>query len=72
VKLVEVPEKTMAVLRFSWFRNDARIRAKENNLLSSLAHDKIQIVGSPSFAGYNAPWTPPWMTRNEVMIEVRE
>ena len=71
VKLVEVSEKTMAVLRFSWFSNDARIRSMEKRLLTALARDKIQIIGSPSFAGYNAPWTPPWMTRNEVLIEVQ-
>lgn len=71
VKLVEVPEKTMAVLRFSWMRNDARIRSMEKKLLDALARDNIKIVGSPSFAGYNAPWTPPWMMRNEVMVEVR-
>lgn len=72
VKLVEVPEKTMAVLRFSWFRNDARILVMEKKLLAALEHDNIRVVGSPSFAGYNAPWTPPWMTRNEVMVEVQE
>lgn len=71
VKLVAVPEKTMAVRRFSWFRNDARIHSMEQKLLAALARDGVQVVGSPSFAGYNAPWTPPWMTRNEVLVEVR-
>lgn len=71
VKLVEVPEKTMAVLRFSWFRNDARIRSMEKRLLAALAQDKTQVIGSPSFAGYSAPWTPPWMNRYEIMVEVQ-
>ena len=70
VKLVEVPEKTMAVLRFSWLRNDARILVMEKKLLAALARDNIHVVSSPSFAGYNAPWTPPWMMRHEVLIEV--
>jgi hypothetical protein len=72
VKLVEIPEKTVAVLRFSWFRNNARIRAMENTLLSALARDSIRVIGSPSFAGYNAPWTPPWMNRHEIMVEIQE
>lgn len=72
VKLVEVPEKTMAVLRFSWFRNDARIRSMEKRLLDSLSRDNVRVIGSPSFAGYSAPWTPPWMTRYEIMVEVQE
>lgn len=70
VRLVEVPEKKMAVLRFSWFRNSERIQKMEDQLLTSLAKDTVTTVGSPSYAGYNAPWTPPWMARNEVMIEI--
>lgn len=70
VRLVEVPEKKMAVLRFSWFRNSERIQKMEEQLLTSLAKDTVTTVGSPSYAGYNAPWTPPWMARNEVMIEI--
>ena len=71
VKLVEVPEKQMAVLRFSWSRDDARIASMEKKLLAALARDNMTIIGSPSYAGYNAPWTPPWMRRHEVMVEVR-
>ncbi len=71
VKLVEVPPKKMAVLQFSWFRNSSRVQRMEAQLLSMLSRDKLEVVGSPSYAGYNAPWTPPWMTRNEVMVEVR-
>lgn len=70
VKLVEVPEKKVAAVRFSLFRNDARILAMEKKLLSALADDNVRVIGKPSFAGYNAPWTPPWMVRYEVMVEV--
>jgi hypothetical protein len=41
-------------------------------LLAALARDKIGTQGNPSYAGYNAPWTPPWMRRNEVLIEIKE
>lgn len=71
VKLVEVPEKKVAALRFSWFRTSDRIEKMEAKLLAALARDNIEVVGTPSYAGYNAPWTPPWMTRNEVLVEVR-
>jgi hypothetical protein len=70
VKIIEVPAKTFAVLRFSWYRTDARIKKMEKKLLAALSHKKLATKGSPIFAGYNAPWTPPWMVRNEVMIEV--
>jgi len=71
VKLREVKEQKMAVLRFSWFRSESRIQKMKNKLLADLARDGVETVGSPSYAGYNAPWTPPWMTRNEVLVEVK-
>jgi len=66
VKLVKVPSKKMAVLHFSWLRNSNRISRMEKKLLLALLRDKIEMIGSPLYAGYNAPWTPPWMTRNEI------
>jgi hypothetical protein len=38
----------------------------EKKPLLALLRDKIEMIGSPLYAGYNAPWTPPWMTRNEI------
>ena len=70
VKLVKVPSKKMAVLRFSWSRNGNRINKMEKKLLSFLSRDKIETIDSPLYAGYNAPWTPPWMIHNEIMIEI--
>lgn len=71
VKLRQVPEQKMAVLRFSWSRSEPRIQAMKDKLLAALSRDGIETIGSPSYAGYNAPWTPPWMTRNEVLVEVK-
>lgn len=71
VVIATVPEKKMAVLRFSWFRSATRVTKMEEQLLAALSADGVEVVGTPSYAGYNAPWTPPWMMRNEVMIEVK-
>ena len=71
VNLRQVPEQKMAVLRFSWSRSEPRIQAMKDKLLATLSRDGIETIGSPSYAGYNAPWTPPWMTRNEVLVEVK-
>lgn len=71
VKLVEVPAKKVAALRFSWYRSATRIAAMETKLLAALKRDGIATVGTPSYAGYNAPWTPLWMNRHEVMVEVK-
>ncbi len=71
VKLVEVPAQKFAVLGFSWLRSEARVASMQTSLQASLTKDSVETVGSMQFAGYNAPWTPPWMTRNEVMIEIK-
>lgn len=70
VKLVTIPEKKMAVVRFSWLRTSDRIASKKQELLAALARDRLTVRGEPQYAGYNAPWTPPWMMRNEVLVEI--
>ncbi len=58
-------------MRFSWYRTDARIKSMQEQLRRALARDGVVAGGSIAYAGYNAPWTPPWMTRNEVLIELQ-
>jgi effector-binding domain-containing protein len=70
VKIVKVPEKRFAVIRFSWYRSEKRINKIGDKLLAALSRDGVEHKGSPVYAGYNAPWTPPWFVRNEVMIEI--
>ncbi len=71
VSLKEVPAQKIAVLRFSWFRSESRVIEKQRLLQDALSKDGVVIVGTPSYAGYNAPWTPPWMNRNEVQVEIK-
>lgn len=71
IQIVTIPEKKMAVIRFSWYRTDARVFAKKKELLDTLKKEGVETVGVPQYAGYNAPWTPPWMTRHEVLVEIK-
>jgi hypothetical protein len=70
VKIIMIPAKKYAVMKFSWYRSAARVKNMQKKLLSTLAHDGLKPQGSIAYAGYNAPWTPPWMTRNEVLVEI--
>jgi hypothetical protein len=72
VQLVEVPEQKIAALTFSGYATDGRFEKMQERLLAYLSRDHVTTVGVPSYAGYNPPWTPPWMNRNEVMIEVEK
>lgn len=70
IRIVTIPQKKMAVLRFSWYRTSVRVEEKKRELIQILTEEGIQTISDPYYAGYNAPWTPPWMTRNEILIEI--
>lgn len=70
VEIVPQEARKVAVLRFSWFRDSERVAKKKLELLSLLEKDSVVIKGEPEYAGYNAPFTAPWLIRNEIMIEI--
>lgn len=71
VVLREVPEKVVAAHRFSWYYTTERIATKKADLLAMLTRDGMSMVGEPQFAGYNDPWTIPFLFRNEILIEIK-
>ena len=70
VVLREVPEKTVAVLRYSGRSNKAGYERHEEQLLAALEADGVDRLGEPFFARYNGPFTPWFLRRNEVMVAV--
>ena len=43
---------------------------KEAQLRAALERDNVKITGEKLYAGYNPPFTLPWLKTNEVMIPV--
>lgn len=70
ITLKEVPGNKVAVIRFSGFARDQKLREKEAKLLDYLKHQGIGTKGSGIYAFYNSPFTLPMFRRNEVMIEL--
>ena len=70
VRLVERPGRVMAVHRYSGGWGEERYAEHERILLEALATDRIETLGPPVFARYNAPFTPWFLRRNEVMVEI--
>lgn len=70
VEVVEVPERTLAVGRFTWRPTDVRVARETDRLLETLETAGVPLVGEPFFMGYDAPWTIPFLRRNEVAVEV--
>ncbi len=71
VRLVEVPEKTVASLSFSGWATGGRVASMRDELLMTLESNDVEVVGQPILNQYNPPWTPPFMRRNEISVEVR-
>jgi hypothetical protein len=69
VKIMEVAEKTLAVITFGGFANDKKINAHCQELEKVLKDQSVIMKGSFMFMGYNAPWDVV-NRRNEVAIEV--
>jgi hypothetical protein len=72
ITILEVPKQTMAAIVFAGYRTERRIQKMKDTLLAKLQKDGVSVKGTPVYAGYSGPGTPPWMTRNEVMVEIVE
>ncbi|ACF02611.1 SOUL heme-binding protein [Rhodopseudomonas palustris TIE-1] len=68
VQIVTVPEQTIATLRFSGTGRD--LREREQQLITALANTPWQPVGAPYGLFYDAPFTLPFVRRNEAAVEV--
>lgn len=71
VKIVTIPTRKYAVMRFSWYSSDVRIKNMQEKLRLVLVRDGLATKDITAYAGYSAPWTPPWMVHNEVLIELK-
>jgi hypothetical protein len=71
IKIVAMPKRKMAVLKFSWYANGERAEQKKQDLLMKLKTDGMVSLSDPKVARYNAPFSAPWLNRNEILAEVR-
>lgn len=69
VQIVEVAEKTLAVITYGGFSSDEKIEKHRKQLEQILLKNKIQTKGSYMYMGYNAPWDII-NRKNEVAIEL--
>ena len=72
VRLKEIMTKKFVVIKFSGTNSNENVTKHENQLMNYIESNQIKIIDSPKYAFYNAPWTLPFMRRNEVMIEINQ
>jgi SOUL heme-binding protein len=70
VQLRELPERTVAALRFGYSAGFDRVTAKTAELNALLARDRIASVAFPQLAGYDPPFAMPLTKRYEILMEV--
>jgi hypothetical protein len=70
VRLVSLPPKRLAVVRFSGLVDDNDVEQQTAVLRAFIAKQKLTASGTPSLARYDPPWTLWFLRRNEVMLEV--
>lgn len=70
VRLVGVPDESVAVLRFTGNPTPDAIAARTAELRQELRAYGFETVGQPVTWLYDPPWTIPWRRRNEVAIGI--
>ncbi len=72
VTLRDVPERRIAALRFSGRWTDANFEAHASDLMAWIDAQGLTPTGPVEFAYYNDPFTPWFLRRNEVLVEVAD
>jgi hypothetical protein len=70
VRIVTVPERDIAVIRFSGYAPQEDVDSATSRLQDGLKNAGIGTTGQPFLMRYDSPWTPGVMRRNEVAIAI--
>jgi len=71
IRFTAVPEHTAAAIRFNGYFNQNKIDRNKERLARWLAEQGLETDGDFILAGYNPPWVPGFLARNEVMIKLK-
>jgi hypothetical protein len=72
VKLSELRNFMVATISFSGFLNQNSISVHRTQLQNWILERGFKIVGDSKAAGYNPPFTLPFLRRNEILIPIEE
>ena len=68
-----IESKSMAVISFSGFWSEEKNQKMSEQLKAWLTQQgEYEPTSEPKFAGYDPPWTLPFLRRNEMMIEIKK
>ncbi len=70
IKLRQVPARRVAAVRYSGFWSEEKYLLNKDKLGKWIKDNRFTVTGEPVWARYNAPFTPWFMRRNEILIPV--
>jgi hypothetical protein len=71
IRIVELPARRAAVIKFPGKLNERVMREQVGNLEAWLAARGMAHRGDFTLAGYSTPWTPKRMRKNEVIVTLK-
>lgn len=73
IKIVTIPRQLVVAHRFRGYRSDKGDKKIMANLQRAMERDGLVPAppGTAVWADYNPPWTPPWLNRHDIMIEIQ-
>ena len=71
VLFTHIPARTMAAARFSGYFQQETIQKNKQRLSHWLEEQRLETEGDFIVAGYNPPWVPGFLARNEVLIQIK-
>ena len=72
VKILNVPERTVASIRFSGLPEEETLTAKTQELMRALDGTPWRPASQPVAYFYDPPWTIPFLRRNEIVVELAQ
>jgi hypothetical protein len=71
IHFISLPEHRMAAIRFSGYFNQGTIRKNMDQLRLWVEEKHLVTEGDYIVAGYNPPWVPGFLARNEVLVRIK-
>ena len=71
VSIQQIPARKVASLQYSGSWQQVRFDINSELLLEWVSEQQMQPTSLPRVAGYDPPWTLPFLRRNEVLVDIK-
>lgn len=72
IHFTQLPAHNMAAIRFSGYFQQEGIQKSKQRLGEWLEQQGMETEGDFIVAGYNPPWVPGFLARNEILVKIQQ